>query len=164
MQQTLCFDNCFWIFFIFAMESCLALLLISSKKQPSLEKPHPSTVPETVGMLPGSVVCGLWNVWVFLWVFPLTIEGCTQRSCSWRPRSCPGLVLARAGWGCVQCPCACGLFGLLWHSPGGGGGVWAPAWLCLASSGKEAGCDKKMSENLHWLRLSRRRCSPLVPP
>lgn len=28
-----------------------------------------------------------------------------------------------------------------------GGGMWAPAWLWLGLSGKEAECDKKMCEN-----------------
>lgn len=50
------------VFSMFAVEDHLALLLMSSKKQPriiSLEKPLASSVPEAADMLPGSVLYAL---------------------------------------------------------------------------------------------------------
>lgn len=146
----------FRFFFVFAMEGHLVLLLMSSKKQPriiSLENPLASS--EAAGMLPG--MYNQCNIWVFLSVFPLTIEGCTQQSCSSRPRELPCTCVGWSWLGLVPC----GLLGLLWYSPGGWRGLWGPAWLCLGSSGKEAGHGKKICENdLHVVEMEQEELFP----
>lgn len=119
------------------MEGHLVFLLMSSKKQPriiSLQTLLGSSVPETADTLPRSV---LWNIWVFLRVFPLTIESCTRQLCCGADLGSWGWFAVSSGWVPVA----------FWDCCGTGGDMWVPDWLYLGSRGQEAGYDKKNCEN-----------------
>lgn len=150
------------------MEGCLALLLMGLKKQPritsSAQPPPPTSAPETADMLPGSVLDGLWNIWVFLQVFPLTIEGCTQWCCSWRPQELPWACVGRSWCGLVfLCPVAvcCGLLRVAVAQPWGLEEVCGHLLGCgWGPVGWKGGMIRKFVKTTFvWLRLSRKRCS-----